>query len=239
MKNKKILLFIVEGITDKTCLGFVLSQILNSNKVEFALTNGDITSKNGIDANNVASKIGNIVKQFSGKIFKPSDFIEIVHLVDMDGTYIVDSQIVEKTPEIPIDPNKPQKPYYSDSQIFVDNIEVIIQRNKQKSAVLNRIISLKSVWKTIPYSIYFFSCNLDHVMHGERNLFEKDKLVYAEQFENNYGCSPQRFLDFLNTQEIAVQGNYEETWHFIRTECNSLKRHTNFQLFFSNPKNPR
>ena len=239
MENKKILLFIVEGITDQTCLGFVLSKILNSNKVEFALTYGDITSKTGIDSNNIAAEIGEIVKQFSGKIFKASDFIEIVHLVDMDGAYIIDSKIVEKTPEIPVDPGKPQKPYYSDNQIFVDNVEAILHRNKQKSAILNRIISLKTVWRTIPYSVYFFSCNLDHVMHGERNLFEKDKFVCAEHFENSYGCSPKRFLDFLNTPEIAVQGNYDETWDFIKADCNSLTRHTNFQLFFSNPKNPR
>ncbi|MBU7006239.1 hypothetical protein [Phosphitispora fastidiosa] len=140
MKNKKILLFIVEGITDQTCLGFVLSKILNSNKVEFALIYGDITSKTGIDSNNIATEIGEIVKQFSGKIFKASDFIEIVHLVDMDGAYIK-------------------------FQIFVDNVEAILHRNKQKS----------------------------------------DKFVCAEHFENSYGCSPKRFLDFLNTPEIAVQ----------------------------------
>lgn len=241
MKAKKIILFIVEGITDQTCLGFVLSKILNSNKVEFALTNGDITSKIGISSNNVSAKVGEIVKEFSGKIFKASDFIEIVHLVDMDGAYILDTQIVEKTPEIPVDPDKPQKSYYGDNQIFVDvdNIEAIRQRNHQKSAVLNRLISLKNVWRTIPYSVYFFSCNLDHIMHEQRNLLEKDKYSYAGQFEKSYGDSPQRFLDFLNTPEIAVLGNYKETWIFIGTDCNSLKRYTNFQLFFLNPKNPR
>ena len=125
MKGKKIILFIVEGITDQTCLGFVLSQILNSNRVEFALTEGDITSKMGINPNNIPAKIGEIVKEFSGKIFKAIDFIEVVHLVDMDGAYILDYQIVEKTPETPVDPDKPQKPYYSDNQIFVDNVEAM------------------------------------------------------------------------------------------------------------------
>lgn len=239
MKSKKIILFIVEGITDQTCLAYVLSKILNNSKIEFALTQGDITSRNGIMANNVAAKIGDIVKEFSGKFFKASDFVEIVHLVDMDGAYISDNQIVEKTSEIPIDSDKPQKPYYGDNHIFVENIEAIQQRNQQKSSVLNRLISLKSVWRTIPYSMYFFSCNLDHIMHGQRNLLENDKYVYAAQFDKIYGDSPQRFLDFLNTPHFAVQGNYDETWTFIKTNSNSLKRYTNFQLFFLNPKNPR
>jgi len=239
MKGKKIILFIVEGITDQTCLGFVLSKILNSNEVRFALTYGDITSRKGISSNNVPAKVGNIVKEFSGKIFKSSDFIEIVQLVDMDGVYIFDNQVVERTSEIPSDPDNPQKLYYGDNQIFVDNIEEIQQRNHQKSAVLNRLISLKNVWKTIPYSVYFFSCNLDHVLYEQRNLIEKDKYAYAEQFDRSYGDSPQRFLEFLYTPEISVRGNYDETWTFIKANSNSLKRYTNFQLFFLNPKNAR
>ncbi|OPX90096.1 MAG: hypothetical protein A4E53_01311 [Pelotomaculum sp. PtaB.Bin104] len=239
MKGKKIILFIVEGITDQICLGFLLSRILNSNKVEFALTEGDITSKTGINSNNVPAKIGEIVKKFSGSFFKANDFAEIVHLVDMDGAYILDEQIVEKTAETPLDPDKPQKPYYGDNQIFVDNPEAIRQRNHQKTSILNRLISLQNVWRTIPYSVYFFSCNLDHIMYGQRNLLKQDKQTCAVQFDRSYGDSPQQFIAFLNTPEIAAQGNYEETWDFIRAECNSLKRYTNFNLFFLSPKNPR
>lgn len=239
MSNKKILLFIVEGVTDSTCLGYALSAILNSNKVEFAITDGDITTRKGVNTSNVVENIGNIVREFSGKIFKPKDFLEVVHLVDIDGAYVLDTHIVVKNPEIPVDPHKPQKPYYSDDQIFAENIDAMLQRNRQKTTVLNRIISLKNVWRIIPYSVYFFSCNLDHVIHGERNLFEKDKYPCADKFRSGIGGSPQRFIDFINTPGIAVQGNYDETWDFIRTECNSLKRHTNFQLFFTNPKNPR
>ncbi|MDA8234568.1 MAG: hypothetical protein M0Z31_07220 [Clostridia bacterium] len=67
-------------------------------------------------------------------------------------------------------------------------------------------------------------------------MFEKDKYVYAERFDKSYGDTPQRFLEFLNSTEIAVKGNYGETWSFIRADCNSLKRYTNFQLFFLNPQ---
>lgn len=239
MSGKKIILFIVEGITDKTNLGFVLSKILNNNKVEFALTDGDITSRNGVIVSNIAAKVGEIVKEFSGKIFKASDFIEVVHLVDMDGNYIPNNQILEKTAEIPVDPKDPLKSYYDDNYIYANNIEAIQQRNYQKSTVLNRLISLNNVWRTIPYSVYFFSCNIDHVMHDQRNLFQKDKNTYAAQFEKSFSNSPHRFLDFLNSSDFAVPGNYSETWDFIKVDSNSLKRYTNFHLFFLNPKNPR
>lgn len=241
-KRKKVILFIVEGITDKTCLGFALSKILNSNIVEFQLINGDITCETGINSSNIAEKVGRIVKEFSDPFsFKACDFLEIVHLVDMDGAYVADNQIVQRTPETPVDPSDRKKLYYGDNQIFVNNIVSIQKRNQQKTSIINRLISMKKVWRTIPYSVYFFSCNLDHVIHGERNLFKNDKSTYADaytaKFEN--GDSFKQFIDFFHAPDIAAPGNYDETWTFIKADNNSLKRYTNFQLFFSNPKNSR
>jgi len=76
-------------------------------------------------------------------------------------------------------------------------------------------------------------------MHEQRNLLNKDKMTYAEAFRLKYEKDEtiQQFIDFLHSPEIAVQGNYEETWTFIKADTNSLKRYTNFHLFFSNPKN--
>ncbi|SHH10959.1 hypothetical protein [Desulfosporosinus lacus] len=243
MGSKKIILFIVEGITDQTCLGYVLSKIINSNRIEFKLTNGDITTKSEVNSSNIPTKLVDVVREFSGKIFKARDFCEIVHLIDMDGAFIPDNQLVEKTPETPVDPSDLKKLYYSDNQIFVNNIVDTQQRNCKKKAVINRLITLKSIWKTIPYSVYFFSCNLDHVLHGERNLLGKDKFPKADafnaQFEICNGDSSKQFLDFLNTPEFAVTGSYDETWTFIKADTNSLNRYTNFHLYFSNPKNPR
>ncbi|KUO78353.1 MAG: hypothetical protein APF81_02900 [Desulfosporosinus sp. BRH_c37] len=158
-ERKKIILFIVEGITDKTCLGYVLSKIINTNRVEFAITGGDITTKRGINSGNVSSEIGNIIREFSGKIFKAKDFCEIVHLVDTDGAYVEDNRLNLKTPETPVDPHDLRKLYYTDDNIFVNDLRDTQQRNLQKTSILNRLISLNKVWVTIPYSMYFFSCN--------------------------------------------------------------------------------
>ncbi len=68
--KKKIILFIVEGINDKTSLALCMDQLLDKNTVRFEITDGDITTKFGSSSNNIAAKIGDIVKKFSGKIFK-------------------------------------------------------------------------------------------------------------------------------------------------------------------------
>ena len=57
---KKVILFIVEGINDQTCLGGVLEEILDSNEVRFQMTCGDITSRNEIDEYNIKKEIGNV-----------------------------------------------------------------------------------------------------------------------------------------------------------------------------------
>ena len=230
MKAKKIILFIVEGITDKTCLGYVLDQLLSDHLVRFQLTDGDITTSNGNFSYNISAKIGSIVKDFSGNIFKPNDFLEIVHLVDMDGAYILENKVVQAEYE---------KPFYTDKNILTNNVTGIQIRNKQKSDILNKLITLNKVWRTILYSVYFFSCNLDHVLHNNSNLSRQEKNQYADRFEQEYAAHPTRFVEFLNNHKYAVGGSYSETWDFIYIDTHSLQRYTNFHLYFSNPKNER
>lgn len=185
-KRKKVILLIVEGITDKTCLGFALSKILNSNIVEFQLINGDITCETGINSSNIAEKVGRIVKEFSDPFsFKALDFLEIVHLVDMDGAYVADNQIVQRTPETPVDPSDRKKLYYGDNQIFVNNIVSIQKRNQQKTSIINRLISMKKVWRTIPYSVYFFSCNLDHTFMAKETFSRMINLLMLTPTQQN------------------------------------------------------
>ena len=42
--------------------------------------------------------------------------------------------------------------------------------------------------------------------------------------------------EFICDKEFAVEGSYVETWNFIKQDTHSLKRYTNFQLFFDEDK---
>lgn len=61
MTTKKLISFIVEGITDKTCLGLVLDLFLSNHKVRFEITDGDITTQTGSSTTNIVAKIGSII----------------------------------------------------------------------------------------------------------------------------------------------------------------------------------
>ena len=95
-KTKKVILFIVEGITDKTALGTVLDAILSNEKIHFAITEGDITTKDDVNASNVIRRINEIVKFTQERYhFKASDLLEVVHLIDTDGAFIPDDAVID------------------------------------------------------------------------------------------------------------------------------------------------
>lgn len=46
--TKKVILFIVEGITDKISLEGILSTLIETENVKFQITEGDMTTEKGI-----------------------------------------------------------------------------------------------------------------------------------------------------------------------------------------------
>ena len=55
---------------------------------------------------------------------------------------------------------------------------------------------------------------------------------FPNGFENEYAEDPEAFVSFICSRAVAVRGSYEQTWDYIFRGTNSLKRGTNFGLFF-------
>ncbi len=228
-KSSKIILFIVEGITDEISLGLILSKIIEKDKaVRFKVVGGDITSQNGVNTSNILTKITKVINEFIEKdIYRKSDILKVVHLVDIDGTFISDDLILEKDVE---------NIEYTTENIYAKNIEKIKARNKQKSQILNKLATSSTVYTNLPYEVYFFSCNLEHVLHNELNVADDVKEKYAYKFADKYVGNPSDFIDFINNPEFALTGQHKETWEFIRKGANSLNRYTNFNLYIESLK---
>ena len=73
---------------------------------------------------------------------------------------------------------------------------------------------------------------MEHVLHNIQNAKDSEKQKLAEQFQDDYYDNPEDFIAFIQDKKYAVQGNYAETWKFIKKNNNSLKRYTNFNLWF-------
>lgn len=224
MAKKKIMLFIVEGPTDETSLSTVLSRIFSSDTVRFQVVHGDVLTKDFVESDKIIAAVNEQIKLFRGSVYKPGDFCKVVHLADTDGVFIPDGAVIKEEAV-----EGRQYPFYTDTQILTPEPANIIDRNARKSKNIAKLSSTRRIGG-IPYSFYYFSCNLDHVLHGRNNLSEAEKIACSRAFDLQYADTPNAFIRFMKDESFAVQGTYQETWAFIKQGVHSLERHSNFGI---------
>lgn len=223
MPRKKIVFVIVEGPSDEEALGVLLNRIYDSKAVYVQVMHCDITTELDVNAGNVVAKIGDVVKQYAGRAFKPGDFSRIIHITDMDGAFIPDDTVVEDAAAV--------KPLYSATEIRTQRKSGIENRNQRKRKCLNRLSSAFRIWG-VPYQIYYMSCNLDHALYGKLNSTDDEKEADAFAFAKKYRDDIPGFMKYISESDFSVAGSYPQSWQYIREGLHSLERHTNFGLCF-------
>ena len=226
---KKIILFLVEGSTDSTSLGLVMSRLLETADVRFYVLGGDICYRYRINDENAAKTVMRPINGFLQRYrLKKTDILQIVHIIDTDGAFIPPERVIRGGTE---------NAYYKDTCIETLSVDSLRSRNELKTMAANALSKLSYVDK-IPYAFYYFSRNIEHVLHDRAdNLSSREKRICSENFENRYADHPEDFVKFMKSREVAVRGSYHKTWEYIFRGTNSLKRGSNFGLFFDwNPK---
>lgn len=223
-KTKKVILFIVEGPTDENALSPIFIKIFQSEKVLFHVVHGDVTSEWLVNSTNAIKTVNEHIKVEMDRYgFRRNDIIEVIHLIDTDGAFIPNDCVVIGDVE---------KLCYTENQIISQNPQGTIERNSKKAQVLRRLY-LANVIGTIPYSIYYFSRNMEHVIHNiSYNLTDDEKIDYAERFIKAYENNTEAFIHFLTDSDFTVRRDYRESWQFIFEGTNSLHRHCNLHLLF-------
>ena len=223
MARKKVVLFIVEGITDKDSLELLLTELVEKDsQVIFQVVGGDITSERDVSRSNIKEKITEIIKNGGKRKFQPSDYREIIHLVDMDGVFISEDKIYKD--------DKVDRFVYKDDGIYTNNVQAVIERNNKKKNLLNLLISTTKVYRTVPYRVFYFSCNLEHILHDERQVEDFLKIKYSEAFQDKYIDNLDDFVDLICNSDFTVKKEYKESWEFIKNDNNSINRFTNFNI---------
>lgn len=226
MTKRKIIFVIVEGPSDRNALGVLLSNIYDKDQIFIYVTHGDITSSWEVTPANIATEICKYVKDYKNmNHFKKGDFKEVIHIVDMDGAYIPDAAIIH-------DENA-AKVIYSTKDIRTRDPKMIIGRNQHKRANIERLKSMKYVWGTIPYSVYYMSCNLDHVLYNKLNSSDEEKEADSLKFAEKYEHDVPGFINMINESDLAPEKNYYKSWQYITEQLHSLERHTNLGICFS------
>lgn len=224
LARKKVVFVIVEGPSDDTALGITLNQVFDKNSVYIHIMHGDITTRNGVTSQNVVSKIGNEIKEYAkSNHYKPSDFKQILHIVDTDAAYISEDKIIESIEN--------EELSYQDDGIHTKDKDKVISRNKQKVDNLLRLRTCGIIWR-VPYRVYYMSCNLDHVLYDKRNSTDEEKEQNAYDFARKYKSDIDAFLEFMCNSSFSVKGEFKRSWEFIEKDMHSINRYTNLPICF-------
>lgn len=226
-RSKKVILFIVEGPTDEDALSPVLKKLFQNAQVRFHVVHGDISTDFSVDSSNAVNTVNNHIKMEMDRYgFKRNDIIRVIHLIDTDGAFIPNANVVAGDVE---------RLQYKENCIVAKLVPQTIARNERKQRVLHRLYPAKKVGGS-PYAVYYFSRNLEHVLHNDNgDLTDDQKADCADQFADTYLDDPEGFVKFLSDSDFTVCGDYGETWQFIFDGTNSLHRHCNVHLLFENP----
>jgi len=227
MSNKKVILFFVEGITEEISLGSILSELINDDQIKFQIYRGDILTEYHTTQGNIKRKIGDEINKFlATEHYFKKDITKVIHLIDTDGVFIGEDFIVQ-------DFSIPKNLYLEDEGIKTRDVVGITERNKKKSQLINILYNANKI-NSINYKMYYFSTNLEHVFHNDANVPDSIKADLADDFSIKYYNKESEFLDLIRSSQIAVIGNYKETWRFIKKDLNSVNRNSNLHLFFKN-----
>lgn len=222
LARKKIVFVIVEGASDETSLGLMLSDFFDKDKVHVHIMHGDITTRRGVDAHNILAKLGKDITAYAkAGHYNARDFKQIIHIVDTDGCYIPDEKIVAE--------KACKEVFYQADGIHTADVSGIMLRNRQKRENLARLRSNGKIWN-IPYRVYYMSCNLDHVLHNKRNGTDEEKEFDAYAFAKKYRTDINGFVKYICHSQFAVNDSFKASWDYIEKEMNSINRHSNFSI---------
>lgn len=228
--KNKIVLFIVEGITDQISLENIVDTLVDeynssstyTDNVIFEISEGDITSNYSSRPNNIKSKITKIIKAKGKRKYAPTDYKEVIHIIDTDGAYIDDKRIFQ-------DESK-EKFFYSPDGIYYKNRDDVIKRNAHKRNIIDSLLKINTVYGSVKYRVFFLSSNIEHVLHNEMNVEDARKTELAKAFEKKYEDRAKDFISFICDSSFACKKEYNQSWDFIKKNNNSIKRYTNFDI---------
>lgn len=225
-KGKKVVFVIVEGGTDATAIGQMFTRVFDSHNVRVEIMHKDITADSSVYPSNIVEKVASYVRNYAKAQFSftPNDFACIIHITDTDGAFVNSDVVVQD--------ESCENVVYTPTQIRTKDKAGIEKRNAHKRENLRKLISVNKIWR-IPYSVYFMSCNLEHVLFNEMNCSRKEKIDKSINFSKRYRDCIEQFEDFILNSDFSVNAQYRQSWEYIAEGVRSLERHTNLGLCFS------
>lgn len=239
--RRKFVLLLVEGPSDITALYKPLKALFQEVDPSLVLMplfpqnnrNNDLTAEQLEDPEKLEGLISKVfIHDFlEQNSLLPKDIMRVIHIVDLDGAFIPRANVCRREGKI----------YYDDSVIYTSDVEGIRRRNQIKSNNLEYLSSQNrlsifpkkggSDMREKSYSVFYFSSNLDHFLHGTANMPAEEKVPRAREFSRKCELDPEFFINFFTRHDEDVCGmSYSDSWKYIKEGLNSLRAHSNLGI---------
>ncbi len=205
---------------------------------------GDITTRRGVTSENIEK---NLYKYFfksqdTNSDISWDDFTYIIHIIDIDGAYIVKEEQIrlftdderELADSIGTE-DEPKKVLYFPDHIAVrNNPQAIAVRNEQKRKNIEHLRDLNEISINVKkppkkYRVFYFSSNLDHFLFGNANMSPPDKAYEAGYFADHV-MDAELLTEYFRTNKNCKEQNYYQSWELLRKRNNSLQPISNVNI---------
>ena len=123
--TKKIILLLVEGLTDEEALALVFSKLAKEHDIEFDVLHTDITADENMTVKYIGERIKREIADYLRKnpFIKRKDILKVVQIIDTDGAFVPPSLVRQSTSG---------KTEYFETYISAKNMNRLIRRNISK-----------------------------------------------------------------------------------------------------------
>ncbi|MEK5233583.1 hypothetical protein MHB42_17915 [Lysinibacillus sp. FSL K6-0232] len=234
--TKKVLLIIVEGQTEQVILEDYLDAHFANSTIRFDVQREDMLTKwdKHKRVPNIKNSVVQAIQSYLEKYkFLAKDLTAVVHITDADGCFIA--------PEyVKVDESIKQNLFYTEDAILVKSAkrkEQIEQRNEMKAKNAKILIAHDhfSIQRLqVPYQLFYFSTNLEHVLWDERNEIATEKIQKADAFIENLSGTIEDYLKAYVPVDamLPYKEKMRKSWGHLMEGCHSLQRGTNVPLLF-------
>jgi len=259
MGNKAIVFICVDGPSDIDSLRQPFEDLFDTIgqddiEVQFrhpkyqGKAKGDVTSMEGVTTETIEKTIYKYFFKDQDKqsTFGWQDVTTIIHIIDLDGAFEDADDIRLFTDEEEalanslITNGEPKNTLYLCDHIAVRKSlparQDILSRKRKNIEYLRSLDEISVGKKTVRYCLYYFSCNLDHFLHGNANMTGREKMQCASKFSLRV-MDADALVEYFTGNEFCTASSYEESWKCLRKCGASLQRCSNVHLLIDRIRN--
>lgn len=177
-----------------------------------------------VDMANLKNKTESLVAEILSKEkgYQREDFNEVCFLIDSDGMYIPDDQIIENR-------ELSSSTRYNSSSIECRDKGSIVARNNRRKANISDLLNGRRYW------IFYNSRNLEHAFDSSLsgNLKDPAKRRFALNTFTTYSEDKEAFIRKLRSMNKSNTINIFKSWDYLKTGSNSLSSASNMFVFLA------